>query len=346
MSRSKIDRPPVGPIEPPAIPPPQLLPGQFAIQTFLKETFLTAVAGGGRIADAIHTDATQVGAWEKFNLWAYSGRDTTPENPEGFTQYAVQTQSGNYITAMEGGGRTDDVLHTDATQALAWEKFGLIPQSPSFSLYPPNYQLTHDSPWYYAIPTKTGNYLTALGGGGDTDPSVHSDATKIASWELFRLIKCGELMSGYQYAIRPIEGFTLTANNGGGLTRNGLFLSTLDDIDRRPWTKLTLLEQDDGSYAMQTVSGNYVTAVGGGGIPPFDENGTESDVFHTDAVRIQAWEKFRILDQGDGTYVIQTTVSREFIGAIDDTGELYLRTDIQTIEGAARFRLSPLLSEN
>jgi len=27
---------------------------------------------------------------------------------------------------------------------------------------------------------------------------------------------------------------------------------------------------------------------------------------HTDATQIQAWEKFKIVDQGDGTYTIQT----------------------------------------
>ena len=328
---------------------PQLLPGQFAIQTFLKEKFLTAVGGGGRTADAVHTDATELGAWEKFNLWVYPIRVHTHENPEGFTQYAIQTNNGNYITAVDGGGRSADVLHTDAVQARAWEIFGLIPQSPPFSLYPANYDLRRDSPWYYAIPASTGNYLTALGGGGHSaDSSINSDATQIASWELFRLIKCGQLMSGYQYAIRPVEGYTVAAWNGGGELRAGLGLAAFNDIDRRPWTKLVLIEQDDGSYAMQTVSGNYVTAVRGGGIPPLDsETGTQSDVFHTDSVHVQSWEKFRILDQGDGTYAIQT-VTGNYIGTTIGTipGSSLLRTDITAIEEAGKFRLSPLLSEN
>ena len=138
-------------------------------------------------------------------------------------QYAIQTKNGNYITAVGGGGRSADVLHTDAVQARAWERFGLIPQSPPLSLrsvYPSNYDTTRDSPWYYAIPASTGNYLTALEGGGHSaDSSMNSDATQIASWELFRLIKCGQLMSGYQYAIRPVNGYdTITATNGGGRT--------------------------------------------------------------------------------------------------------------------------------
>src|SRR5277367_3507710 len=38
----------------------QELDGQFAFMTELKETFLTAVAGGGRTTDVIHTDAPSV----------------------------------------------------------------------------------------------------------------------------------------------------------------------------------------------------------------------------------------------------------------------------------------------
>ena len=205
-------------------PDPFLLPGQFAIQTFLSETFLTAVAGGGRIANAVHVNGTVVGPTEKFRLWASSTRQHTHENPEGFLQYAIQTKNGTYITAVSGGGRSSDVLHTDATLPSTWEQFGLIPQVLPLSIYPSYYDMRHSSPWYYAIATNTGNYLTALGGGGHTDPSMHSDATKIGAWELFRLIKCGELMSGYQYAIRSVENFTMAALDGGGHFTRGLSL--------------------------------------------------------------------------------------------------------------------------
>ena len=30
--------------------------------------YLTAVSGGGRITDVLHSDATRVGAWEKFTV--------------------------------------------------------------------------------------------------------------------------------------------------------------------------------------------------------------------------------------------------------------------------------------
>jgi hypothetical protein len=324
-------------------PDPFLLPGQFAIQTFLSETFLTAVAGGGRIANAVHANGTVVGPTEKFRLWASSTRQHTPENPEGFLQYAIQTENGTYITAVSGGGRSSDVLHTDAAQPSKWEQFGLIPQVSQPSIYPSYYDMRHSSPWYYAIATNTGNYLTALGGGGHTDPSMHSDATKIGAWELFRLIKCGELMSGYQYAIRRIEGLTMGAEGGGGKFTHGLVLGYSMSVEADSVEKFRLIEQTDGSYAIQTPSGNYVTAVAGGGIPALDkELGSAADVFHTNAVQVQSWEKFRILDQGDGTYVIRTN-SGWYIGTDDSAN---LRTDIEGVENATKFRISPLFDEN
>ena len=61
----------------------QQLPGKFAIATFLRQTFLTAV-GGGRTSNAVHTDVTTPGTLETFQLWFDPEvRVTTPENPEG-----------------------------------------------------------------------------------------------------------------------------------------------------------------------------------------------------------------------------------------------------------------------
>jgi hypothetical protein len=327
----------------------QLLPGKFAIATFLKETFVTAVGGGGRNSGAIHTNATTPSTWETFQLWFDPERRiNTPENPEGFFAYAIQTASGNYLTAVSGGGRTSDVLHTDATVPQAWETFGLIPQVPPFSIYPEDYNLIQDAPWYYAIATEKGNYLTALGGGGQiADPALHSDATKVSAWELFRLICSGPLTSGRQYTLRPVAGFTLAAVNGGGQVTSGLIMAAVDVVDRKQWAKFTLLQQPDGTFALQTISGNYVTAVAGGGVPQIipDTGGEASDVFHTDAVQIGTWEKFRILDQGDFSYVLQT-LTGWFVGLASGGGSGVFRTDLLDIKEAARWRLTPLLSEN
>ena len=41
-------------------------PTTCSIQMFNTRNFLTAVGGGGRTTDVIHSDATQVQAWELF----------------------------------------------------------------------------------------------------------------------------------------------------------------------------------------------------------------------------------------------------------------------------------------
>ena len=59
-------------------------------------------------------DWSNKGDWEKIRVQSLGG-----------DLYALKTVSGNYITAVGGGGRTTDVLHTDATRIGAWEKFRL-----------------------------------------------------------------------------------------------------------------------------------------------------------------------------------------------------------------------------
>jgi len=129
--------------------------------------YLTAVGGGGRTTDVIHTDATQIGSWEKFTL-IDSNSGTAP------IEYGIETVNGHYLTAVSGGGRITDVIHSDATQLQAWEKFTL-------------YDLGGG---VYDIQTIDGHYLTAVDGGGRTTDTIHSDATRVGAWEKFT-VSCG-----------------------------------------------------------------------------------------------------------------------------------------------------------
>jgi len=129
--------------------------------------YLTAVGGGGRTTDVIHSDATRIGSWEKFTL-IDSRSGSAP------IQYGLETTNGHYLTAVGGGGRITDVIHSDATQLQAWEKFTL-------------YSLGNG---VYDIQTIDGHYLTAVGGGGLTTDAVHSDATRVGAWEKFT-VTCG-----------------------------------------------------------------------------------------------------------------------------------------------------------
>jgi hypothetical protein len=128
--------------------------------------YVTAVGGGGRTTDVIHTDATTAGAWEKFTLV-----DSGDESP---IHYGILTSNGHYLTAVGGGGRITDVIHSDATWLQAWEKFTLV----------------WEGPGVYAIQTINGHYLTAVGGGGRITDTIHSDATIVRGWEKFR-VTCG-----------------------------------------------------------------------------------------------------------------------------------------------------------
>jgi hypothetical protein len=121
--------------------------------------YLTAL--GGQTSHAIYTNAHQAGDLEHFAL-----------------EPVIKTVDGFYLTAVDGGGRTSDVIHTNATQAQAWERF-------DFEYLEPG----GDGDWY-AIKTANGHYLTALGGGGhgaEVPETLHSDATKVNSWEKFKL---------------------------------------------------------------------------------------------------------------------------------------------------------------
>jgi len=85
----------------------------YGFQT-IKGYYLTVVGGGGRITDVIHSNATQLQAWEKIKTVSLGG---------GW--FALQTITGNYLTAVGGGGRVTDTIHSDATQIGNWEKFYL-----------------------------------------------------------------------------------------------------------------------------------------------------------------------------------------------------------------------------
>ena len=85
---------------------------------------MTAVNGGGMgnpdNTDPVHTDQTEILAWERFEL---------VEVEPGI--YAFQTEKGNSVTAVNGGGMGEAAnklpLHTDATTASTWEQFMLVP---------------------------------------------------------------------------------------------------------------------------------------------------------------------------------------------------------------------------
>lgn len=148
-----------------------------AIQT-ATGNYLTAVNGGGLggpdtgpTAVALHTDATKAGPRETFTIvWLNST----------YTQFALQTSDGHYVTAVNGGGAggpndSSAPIHTDAKTIGIWETL-------TFNFLPHN-RLT--------IKVPNGQFLSAVNGGGMIGPAaspIHTDATRHAEWETFKLV--------------------------------------------------------------------------------------------------------------------------------------------------------------
>jgi len=264
----------------PASPASVLLPGEFAIRTMVKDTYLTARDGGRHSIDAVITAATTPGPNEKFRLSKIASTNYT----------TIQTLQAYYVSAVGGGGLGGNV---EANRVLQTERTATsFADDALFRLIGPSQNGTT------AIVTFNDHFLTALGGGGKTSNAFHTDATEASSWERFRFLKSGDLGSGFRYAIMPAgkRGLFLKASVFSGEDRRRFY--TYSDLNDDG--KFTLIQLEDGSYALQTSNpANFVTAVGGGGI-------ARGDNLHADATRIGDWEKFKIEDQGNATYTIQT----------------------------------------
>lgn len=167
---------------PPLAPASAYTPMKVNLKT-VDGHFLGAVNSGGlNTSGIVHTDATTLGAWETF--WVQWLDDA-------HTKLALKTETGNYMTATNGGGIgkpwgwiNDAPLHTDANSAGAWEAFTLNVNSNSGSA---NLQAA-------TLQTPDGHYVSPVNGGGigengrNTEP-IHMDATSIGPDEQFSLVK-------------------------------------------------------------------------------------------------------------------------------------------------------------
>jgi hypothetical protein len=131
--------------------------------------------------------------------------------------------------------------------------------------------------------SRTGRYVTVVGGGGRTTDVIHTNATRIGAWEKITLIDSGDGTPNIRYGLKTSNGHYLTAVGGGGRITNVIHS---DATNLRAWEKFTMISLGHGSYAIQTIDGHYLTAVGGGG--------RITDTIHSDATVIRAWEVFRL----------------------------------------------------
>lgn len=123
----------------------------------------------------------------------------------------VANNTSRYLSAVDGGGRTTNVIRTNEKTRRSWETFTLIDSGDG------------SNPIHYGIRTDNLHYLTAVGGGGydispDGTDAVHSNAPNLDSWEKFSLIPRGNGL----FAIQTINGHFITATGGGNQTRDAI----------------------------------------------------------------------------------------------------------------------------
>jgi hypothetical protein len=267
------------------------LPGTYAIATvpefhtgtFKSSYYLTAVGGGGRSMDVIHTDARWLRAWEKFTLW---------KAPELNPVYAIQTVNGRFLAAVSGGGRITDTVQTVASEPVDEGLFRIQPQSG-----------TQISP-HFAFQTVRQYFLTAVGNGGKfSGDTIHTDATVVRGWELFDLKHCGDPGTGSTYSLEDVggplvNGFLEAADGGRHADAQGALITHEPPLTYL--VALTLIKQDDGTYAFKTSSGYYVTANSGG---------LAGAGYRTDTPQVGNWEKFTLIaNESDCSLLIKTSV--------------------------------------
>ena len=276
-----------------------LLSGKFLIRCYRGGNFVTATGGGHHSIDALISSATTPGPNEVF----------TCNNGGNFKVFFFT--AGNVILSARGGG---GIGAENDTETFQTERIELAPDA-LFGLTRAGQDGT------FSMQTETGNFVTAVGGGGHPTRAFHTDATVASTWEKFYLLKTGDLDSGHQYAIRPTgtgnipgKGQTLsylTANNGGNRILNAMTANS-PLVDN---SKFRLVKQPDGSFAIRTPNGfTVVTADNGGGLA----HGTpQMDNLITTKSIVQDWEKFRFAEVSPGEYTIQT-ISGFFIGVKND----------------------------
>jgi hypothetical protein len=135
-----------------------------------------------------------------------------------------------------------------------------------------------------AIQTNSGNYITAVNGGGVGGPgALHTDVTRIQGWEMFTFIEQG---CGGKYAIQTANGNFWSAVNGGGVGGADAIHTNATTVGA--WELFTLAPLGGDAYAIKTANGRYLTALNGGGK-------ATGDIVHTDATAVNAWERFRLI---------------------------------------------------
>ncbi|HMJ13936.1 MAG TPA: hypothetical protein VK524_21110, partial [Polyangiaceae bacterium] len=90
----------------------------FAFRT-VNGNYLTAEGGGNRTVNAIASNRTTLGPWEKFGY----------QKATGTNRYQLRTDRDlykYYVTARNGGNQLSNALETNRTSPSSWETFTFV----------------------------------------------------------------------------------------------------------------------------------------------------------------------------------------------------------------------------
>lgn len=257
-------------------------------------------------------------------------------------QFSILTAlKSNFITAVAGGGQTADVLHTDAVQPKAWEKFSLwfVPSTGE-----------------YGIQTLNGEFLSATNGGGlsglfsidnqEVD-TIESTAENIIDYERFRFSP----LSFYfvpTFGIQTVRGFYLTAVGGGGQIVPPVLHT--DATKAQTWELFGLLKSGDAGTGLTYLiasagvgdaeSGSFIVDTNGG-----RESGDSAiwPVSMGSGDLNSVTLGWTLIRQSDGTYGFQTASGYYLTANGGGTPGNYFpfRTDTPQVGNWEKFTLTP-----
>lgn len=113
----------------------------------------------------------------------------------------------------------------------------------------------------------------------------------VGPWEQFTLVTIDTNQK--TFALKANDGNYVTAVNAGGIGGPNDVTSPIhtDATAIGGWETLTLEKQSNGTYALKTPSGFYLTALNSGG---FGEAANKKPI-HTDAKNLGPWETFTLV---------------------------------------------------
>jgi hypothetical protein len=271
------------------MPAPTLLPGEFAIRTEFTNNYVSYSPA----TDSLNTSATSLTATEKFKITTWfpgfsliqtlldqqyvivtpqgvvelGGLDSSGKSlltligprwgldfPIGLGNFQIKTHDGSYLIAVDGGGQTSNAFLADQPPNQYFSNFWIVKCGDLGNGY--RYAIRAALPQERGIGGPVGNFLTAHKGGGQTQNGVIAyPKNGLTSDGIFTLIRINAELG--QYALQTSNGFNyVTAVDGGGLSGGDNLHTDATRVDG--WEYFQIVDQLDGTYAIQTASGYYL----------------------------------------------------------------------------------------